>query len=111
MFSSLKIVAFGLFGWNSHFYWEIIFVLGSQYVNKQSQDISYYEDRIYRTEVLSQWSKDLPKLLPCRIQLLWDSSFFSKCSKFDVAFRNADRKWEGIFSFGDNCIWTGYDKH
>ena len=36
---------------------------------------------------------------------------FSKCSKFDVDFRNAEKNWEHIFNFKENCIWFGCMKH
>ena len=31
------------------------------------------------------------------IQKLWGSSFFSKCSKFNLDFRNSAKNWEKIF--------------
>ena len=42
---------------------------------------------------------------------LWSSSFFSKCYKFEVYFRNLKRNWENNFCFGDNCIWIGCVKY
>ena len=39
------------------------------------------------------------------IQNLWGSSFFSKCSKFDLVFKNGEKKQEKVFRFWDNCIW------
>ena len=33
--------------------------------------------------------------------------FFWKCSKFDLAFKNAETNWEYNFCFRDYCIWIG----
>ena len=38
---------------------------------------------------------------------LWGSSFFWKCSKFKVNFKNAKKNWDTVFCFWDNSIWTG----
>ena len=72
IFSILQIIPFELVAWKTNFYQEIILVIGSQYVNKQSQDFRYYCDRIIRTEVLSERPKHMTKLLPCRFQQLLD---------------------------------------
>ena len=61
-----KIIAFELVALSTHFYRERILVIGSQYVNKQSQDFKYYQDQIFRFEVLSEGSKNMTKLMPCR---------------------------------------------
>ena len=42
-----------------------------------------------------------------QINQLWSSSFFCKCSKFDVDFENARNSWEKAFCFWDNCFRTG----
>ena len=31
--------------------------------------------------------------------------FFSKCSKCEIDFRNAEKNWENIFHFRVKCIW------
>ena len=41
---------------------------------------------------------------------LWQSSFVSKCLKFDVDCRNGTKNWEKLFYFLDNCIWIGSGK-
>ena len=41
------------------------------------------------------------------IHSLWGSSFFWKCSKFNVDYRNAEKNWEKVFCFWDNSIWIG----
>ena len=41
------------------------------------------------------------------IHWLWGSSFFWKCSKFNVDYRNAEKNWEKVFCFWDNSIWIG----
>ena len=37
--------------------------------------------------------------------------FVSKCSKFDVDFRKAEKIWDKIFGLGDSCIWIPWVKH
>ena len=41
-----------------------------------------------------------------QIQTLW-GSFFSKHSKFNLDFKNAEKNWEEVFPIWDNCIWIG----
>ena len=41
------------------------------------------------------------------IHELWRSSFFWKCSKVDLDFKNAEKKRKKVFCFLDNCIWIG----
>ena len=41
------------------------------------------------------------------IHWLWGSSFFRKCSKFNVNFRNVEKNWEKFFCFWDNRIEIG----
>ena len=62
------LIVFELVALNAYFYREIILVIGSQYVNKHYQDFRCYSPKIFRTEVLSEWSKNLTKLLLCRIE-------------------------------------------
>ena len=45
-----------------------------------------------------------------KMESLWGSSFFSKCLKFNLDFKNATKSWEKVFSFPDNCIWIGVKK-
>ena len=42
IFQVLEKAAFELISSNTHFYWEKLLFIGSQYVNKQSQDFRYY---------------------------------------------------------------------
>ena len=42
IFLDLEIIAFVLIKVNTRFYWERILVIGCEYVNKQSQDFTYY---------------------------------------------------------------------
>ena len=37
-------------------------------------------------------------------------TFFSKCWKLKLDLKNSERNWEKVFSFWDNCIWTGIVK-
>ena len=41
------------------------------------------------------------------IQKLWGSSFYWKCLKFNLDFKNAAKKWETFLCYSDNCIWIG----
>ena len=43
-----EIIAFELVAVDTRFYWERILVIGCEYVNKQSQDFRYYQNRILR---------------------------------------------------------------
>ena len=40
-------------------------------------------------------------------QKLWGSSFFWKCSKLNLDFKNVAKNWENFFSFSDNSIRIG----
>ena len=42
-----------------------------------------------------------------KIHQLWVSSFFAKCLKFNVDFKNAKKNGDKVFYFSDNCIWIG----
>ena len=42
IFFDFEIIEFQLVALETRFYWERIFVIGCQYVNKQSQDVRYY---------------------------------------------------------------------
>ena len=41
---------------------------------------------------------------------LGDSSFFSKCYKFNVDSKDVIKMQENNFGFSDNCIWSGSGK-
>ena len=45
-----------------------------------------------------------------KMQNLCGSSFFSKCSKFNLDIENKENKWEIFFCFWDNWIWIGIVK-
>ena len=53
MFFVSEKIAFELISLNTHSYLERKLVIGSQYVNKQSQDFRHYSDRLFRTDALS----------------------------------------------------------
>ena len=42
-----------------------------------------------------------------RIHQLWGASFFGKCSKLNLDFKNAEKNSEKAICFSDNCIWIG----
>ena len=42
--------------------------------------------------------------------LSYETHFFSKCSNFNVDFKTAIKSSEKVFSFSDNCLWTGSGK-
>ena len=48
-----------------------------------------------------------PESVISEIHWLWGSSFFWKCSKFNVDYRNAEKNSEKVFCFWDNSIWIG----
>ena len=81
-FDSRK-TAFELVVLNTRFYWERILLIGCQYVNKQSLDFIYCLDRIFEAVFLSDWSKNMTKILSCSFKN-WFGPFnmliFSKCS-------------------------------
>ena len=45
-----------------------------------------------------------------KIHQLWGLSFFWKCSKYYLHFKNADKNWENVFTSRGNCIWIAYFK-
>ena len=45
-----------------------------------------------------------------KIQNLWGSSFFSKCIKLKLHFKNAAKNSGKFFCSWDNCIWIGIVK-
>ena len=56
------------------------------------------------------WTYILPGFLECVISKrnqLWESSFFWKCSKFNVDFENTRKHCEKAFNFWDNCVRIG----
>ena len=134
IFFDFDIIPFELVALNTPFYLKRILVIGCQFIKKQSQDFRYYQDRIFRDDFLSEWSRNMTKILPCRFKQCFgpcnmltvhkcsdtrvfrllsklDSSFFSKYSKFYLDFANEEKNRENIFEFGDNCIWIGCVKH
>ena len=60
-FFNFEIIAFQLLALNTRFYWGEIHAVGSQFVNKQSQDFIYYSDKIFGADILSEWWKKLEK--------------------------------------------------
>ena len=42
-----------------------------------------------------------------KIQNLWGLSFYSKCSKFNLDFKNGAKNWATLLRFWDNCTWIG----
>ena len=117
-----------------------IFFIGSQCVNKQSQDFACQYEALFP----SQWPMNMIKVLLCRfkqcfinvyhiasrrvlskgnffvttfsesliseLQKLWGSSFFSKSSKFRLDFKKAEKLQEKVFCFSDNFVWIGMVK-
>ena len=59
-----------------------------------------------RTFQTLMWSCFLGSVI-LEIPQLWESSFFWKCSKFKLDFKNAQKNSEKVFSFPDYCIWIG----
>ena len=63
-------------------------------------------NKIFHIFILSRLSESAIT----EIHRLWGSSFFWKCSKFNVDLRNAEKIWEKVFCFWDNSIWIGFVK-
>ena len=68
IFFDYEIITFELVALDTRFYWEIIHVIGCQYVNKMSQDFRYYYQRIFRGDSFSEWSRNITKILPWRFK-------------------------------------------
>ena len=66
MFCILEKISFQLILSKTQFYRERILVIGSQHVIKQVQDLRYYYERIFQTEVIAKGLKYMTKLLSCR---------------------------------------------
>ena len=104
MFLISCIIVFELVALNTYFHRERILVIGNQYVNKQSQDFRYYWDRNFQTEVLSQWSRNMKKLLMFRFQQCFtpfNLLVVHECSDRGLFrhldFRNKEKSWKNIF--------------
>ena len=63
-----------------------------------------------KREFLDIYLATFSESVTSKIQNLWGSSFYSKCLKFNVDFKNAAKNWEKVFCFWDNCIWIGIVK-
>ena len=46
-----------------------------------------------------------------KMQILWGWSFFPKCLKFKLNFKNGAKNSEKVFCFWDNWIWIGIVKY
>ena len=57
----------------------------------------------FQTYIQSTFSESLISENHC----LWVSSFFWKCSKFNIHLRNGSKNSEKDFIFPDNSIWIG----
>ena len=118
-----------------------ILVIGSQCLNKKSQDFAFQQERLFLTRLTWQGSMNHMKMLWCIFQECLGTSpmflvdwafetrlfrhlsnfvfgvrnflntkamrviFFSKCLKFNVDFKNAEKNREKVFCFWDNCFW------
>ena len=96
----IKIISFEMVPWKTNFYRERILVIGSQYVNKLSQYLSYYLDRVFETDVLSELSKNMAKLLPCRFQCFVPFNILTvhKCSDTGL-FRHLRTTFLAVYNF------------
>ena len=66
IFFYTEIIAFELVALNTRFYWERILVTWCQYLNKQSQNFRYYGKGLFGPDFVSEWSKNMKKILSCR---------------------------------------------
>ena len=64
-FFGFEIIAFELVALNTRFYWQNILVIGRQYANKDSEDFKHFEKRVFGDDFLSEWSKNITKILLC----------------------------------------------
>ena len=55
IFFDLEIIASEFVALNTRFYWERILVIGSQYVNKQSQGLRHYLNGAFTAHFFSEW--------------------------------------------------------
>ena len=67
-FFRCEIIASELVTINTRFYWENILVIGCHYGKKESQDFRYFQKRGSRADFLSEWSKNIMKILPFWLQ-------------------------------------------
>ena len=65
IFFYLYIFAFELVALNTRIYWERTLFIGCQYINKQSEDLRYYSDRIFGADFLLKSWENMKNLLPC----------------------------------------------
>ena len=88
----------------------------SKYGNSAAVQIATVFEPVYHVachRVLSNgtfWtyiSTRFPECVILEKNLLWGSSFFWKCSKFNLDFGNARKNPEKCFSFWDNCVRIG----
>ena len=120
-----EITAFKLVALNTHFYWQRILVIGSECVNKQSQDFRYGYDRIFWTEVFSEWWKNMTKLPPCIFEwCLWPFNMMTvhKCSGTGL-FSHLSIALFAVYNFGNTSavrlifsfkmfkIWCRFQKY
>ena len=68
IFFDIEIIAFELFALDTRFYLERILVIRGQYVEKQFQDLRYNQNKTFLADFLSEWSKNMTKILPCRFK-------------------------------------------
>ena len=83
IFFDFELFPFELVALDTLFYWETIHFTGCQYVNKQSQDFRYYQNRIFRADYLSEWPEKLTKIRLCRFKqcfVPFNMLAFLKCS-------------------------------
>ena len=60
-------------------------------------------------DFLDSYLTTFSESLTSKTQNLWWSSFSSKCSKFNIDFKNTGKNWENFFLW-DNRIWIGIVK-
>ena len=62
------VIPFELVALSTRLYWGRIFLIGCQYVNKQSEGFRYYYRRMFWTDFLSEWSKNQTKIVRFRFK-------------------------------------------
>ena len=103
-----------------------ILIIGRECVKNQSQDLACQKERLSVTQLPWQWSIKMIKVFWFRLfkhlsnhvlrvrnfgsTKSMRAIFVSKCSRFNLYFKNAAKNSEKVFCFWNNCIWTGIVK-
>ena len=87
-----------------------ILFIGSQCVNKQSQDLACQPERIFRTQFRCQWLINMIKVLSCRFQecLCTFTILIAEASSETRLFRHLSDNVFGACNFGNTKSYEGH---